>query len=155
MSVDSDPRFLALVQKQIDALAPATRPQHRLIHANIGLTQEWGRPIFRRPEPRRLRRWRTYVEAPWAALRELHATPDTVLVDGRFRVACALETVRNLGADSPCRILFDDYQRDFYHPIEAFAELVEMQGRMGVFRTQPNDADALARALDEFCRDWR
>jgi hypothetical protein len=66
-----------------------------------------------------------------------------VLVDGRFRVACALHT---LAAARPrrasFRMLLDDYDnpqdpRPEYRVLEDFVPLTSRAGRLGVFEVTP------------------
>jgi len=155
VSVDSDGRFLKDVGRKIRQDGSATRTN--LIHANIGLTKAWGVPVFTKPTARRLKRWRGYVQAPWKYYREHGVQPDLILVDGRFRVACVLESLLNLTPQSECRILFDDYaSRPHYSVVERFADLVCMKGRMAVFRRKPDmDVEACRQALEEHYTDHR
>jgi hypothetical protein len=58
---------------------------------------------------------------------EIYATPsgvDFVLIDGRFRVACALKCFRHIGSD--CVVAFDDYlTRPQYHVVGRFYATVD------------------------------
>jgi hypothetical protein len=59
--------------------------------------------------------------------------PDLVLVDGRFRVACALVVAKS--TSKRVTIAFDDYaNRPGYHVVEEFLGRPELHGRLGVFR---------------------
>jgi len=84
-------------------------------------------------------------------------TPDLILVDGRFRVACALTTILNLAQDDRWELLVDDYRgRSHYTAIEKFANLERMVGRMAVFKPKANiDLDALSTSLAAHAGDWR
>ena len=58
--------------------------------------------------------------------------PDTVLIDGRFRVCCFLTTLKL--ADEGTRIIFDDYiNRPHYHFIEKYVPRVTVCGRQCLF----------------------
>lgn len=94
--------------------------------AGMGITREWGMPLF--PSARKARR---YVMAPWDA----ECFPDLILVDGRYRVACALESARRAHACNASAILmFDDYSmRPFYHVVEEFLGQPEIVGRAAIF----------------------
>ena len=96
-TVESDAAFLRAVRKRLKSI-PEPHSQVTLIFVNIGLTEEWGIPVFKRPTRRRVARWRHYVAAPWEKLRTLGIEPDTILVDGRFRVACVLQSLLNLSS---------------------------------------------------------
>src|SRR6202011_2502413 len=109
------------------------RSQAVLIFANIGLTEEWGCPMFKRPTKRRIAKWGRYVTAPWEQLQNRGIEPDTILVDGRFRVACVLQSILNLGSASNCFILLDDYSdRSEYRAVEEFTDIHAVYGRMAV-----------------------
>jgi len=58
--------------------------------------------------------------------------PDTVLIDGRFRVCCFLTSLKL--ADEGTRIIFDDYiGRPHYHIVEKFIDRKEICGRQCLF----------------------
>jgi hypothetical protein len=94
--------------------------------ADMGITREWGMPLF--PSAVKARR---YVMAPWDA----ECFPDFILVDGRYRVACALESARRARARNATAIMmFDDYsERPFYHIVEEFLGQPEIVGRAAIF----------------------
>jgi hypothetical protein len=154
VSVDSDGHFLADVRRKLaDYESSATT---KLIHANIGLTQMWGMPVFTKPTRRRVRRWETYPRAPWKYCRSVGVEPDLVLVDGRFRVACMLESLLNLSSTNPCQILCDDYVgRPHYNVVEQFAD-VSMVGRMAILRPKAALDRIRCRGLvKQYCADPR
>lgn len=154
ISVESDPHYLQSVSKKVAATAPDTHPD--LIHADIGLTREWGRPVLTRPTARRVAAWTRYLEAPWARPELADRRPDVILVDGRFRVAAALTCLKHLEADGGSEILFDDYvDRPHYHEVEHFMPVVRTVGRMAIFKPVPVASEDLSLAIDKFRMDWR
>lgn len=142
-TVDSDELFLKAVQQKIGACYGS------FIYANIGSTGEWGKPKIKRWTPWRRRRWSNYVHAPWRN----GIKPDLILIDGRFRVHCALYTISMLrGADF--EILFDDYaNRPFYRDVERFADLHDLKGRMAVFKPKSFDLSEINRAMKRYAVD--
>jgi hypothetical protein len=154
VSVDSDAHFLADVRRKL--AQDGHRTMAKLIHVNIGLTQEWGKPVFTRPTRRRVRRWEDYPTAPWRYFRSIAQQPDLILVDGRFRVACVLESLLSLSPLSDTQILLDDYaSRPHYRVVEQFAA-VEMAGRMAILRPRRLIDQIQARRLvKQFCADPR
>ena len=154
ISVDSDKQFLRSVEKVIESGRNQTR---KLIHANIGLTEQWGRPVIRKLTRGRARRWSNYSHLPWQWLRRHNLEPDTILVDGRFRVACVLESIKNMKTPDNCKILFDDYaEREYYHIVEAFCILLRMEGRMAILQPKRNiDQNSLLEKLTEAQQDFR
>ena len=62
---------------------------------------------------------------------------DLVFIDGRFRVACVLQTIMNCSKHT--KILIHDYtQRQFYHLIEEFLEVVEIVDTLAIFQIKDN-----------------
>ncbi|WP_052832992.1 hypothetical protein [Bradyrhizobium sp. LTSP885] len=137
VSVEPDAIFARTVQ----AALPKTDAEISILTPQIGATRDWGYPIFDHPTPARIARWKSLPQAPWKVLTEI---PDLILVDGRFRIACALESL--LRIDTATRLLVDDYAGRDYRVIEQFAELVAMHGRMAEFRKR-RDFDS------QLCRD--
>lgn len=152
ISVDTDKLFLRSVNKKIGPRFPT----QQLIHADIGLTGPWGKPLCRKhPSSRRLRKWRAYAETPWRFVSNGHL-PDLVLVDGRFRVAATLTCFAHLRTSPAARILVDDYiDRPYYHIVEKHANLTDVFGRMAVFQPKAQDGGDLDETIDRYSIDWR
>ncbi len=149
-SVDSDRRFLSAVEAK--AREDSDLAVGRFIAVDIGLITEWGYPLFENPTPKHVEKWKRYPMAPWP----MNPLPDLVLVDGRFRVACALAALRNLYDKIDFEILIDDYRdRDCYRPIEQFAALHAMRGRMAVLKQKSVSIAELDLALTSFVADFR
>lgn len=150
VSVESDRRFHKQLEKRISDLR--LKSKVHLIYANIGWTEDYGYPIFKRQTAKRVRRWSEYAKAPWSKLAELGIKPDTVLIDGRFRIACTLQTL--LEVDESCRILVDDYVgRTPYECITRYADLVALHGRMAEFKKKSDFNEELVRRdLEGFYR---
>jgi hypothetical protein len=155
VSVDHDRAFLEAVGQQIYKTACCT--QFKPIVVNIGISGPWGYPVFTQPTNSRLQRWKSYPAAPWTFLQQRMLEPDLILIDGRFRVACVLESLLRLGPKSTCNILVDDYAgRPHYKSIEKFGDLVAMHGRMAHFRKPCGlDVEKCRRVLEDFYRDFR
>lgn len=150
IAVDSDPYFLRSVQRRIRKDGYENKSRQVFKHANIGMTEYWGRP-FRpwRASPLRLERFRRYSDPP-VECRLGGPLPDLVLVDGRFRIACALKALKMLRNEKGWRIVVDDYVgRSAYSVIEEFAEIERYVGtRMVVFnRVRSFDDVELDRAI--------
>jgi hypothetical protein len=97
------------------------------------------------------------VTAPWEKLRTRGIEPDRILVDGRFRVACVLQSILNLSSGSNCFVLVDDYlDRPEYRAVEEFTDIQAVHGRMVVVVKKENfDAEACRQRLVEYQTDWR
>jgi hypothetical protein len=154
VSVDTDANLQAEVRRKL--AQQARRAMTRLIHVNIGLTLETGMPVFAKPTLRRVRRWEGYPIAPWRYFRSIARQPDFILVNGRFRVACVLESLLSLSPLSTTQILVDDYaDRPYYHVVERFADFGRV-GRMAVLRPRRLlDRIQVRRLVKQYCADPR
>lgn len=124
ISVDTD---VAWMEKVREKLANTTT-NLLLQHCNLGEVGVWGTPINKNS----VNDFWKYSVGPWATAKAAELVPDTVLIDGRFRVACFLYSL--LSARVRTRILFDDYfDRPHYFVVEKFCRIQERHGRMAVF----------------------
>jgi hypothetical protein len=155
ISVENDRAFYRAVTREATPLA---KGRYLPIFVNTGRTSEWGLPRVQRPTPLRIRRWRRYVIAPWIAIEQNNLFPELIFIDGRFRVACALESLLRLPRASDCRILLDDFQQydGAYFPIFEFVDDVERHGRAVVFRRAGTFDEVRCRALlAQYYADFR
>ena len=123
VTVESDRFYAAVVRK----LLPSPR-RAKILTPRMGVTREWGMPIFGKA-----RKGPRYVRAPFDQLKG--DFPDLVFVDGRYRVACVLETARQAAeARRKATVLLDDYdQRPSYHVLEKHLGKPERVGRAASF----------------------
>jgi hypothetical protein len=133
-SVDSDRFFLEAVKRKVRADGFRDDRLQRFVHADIGLTKMWGKPLmFRPPSARRLEAFARYSDLPAPGGPD-GVMPDLILVDGRFRVACALKAAKALTAGQGWTIMVDDYRgRPDYAVLEEFLVLDRHVGRAAVF----------------------
>jgi hypothetical protein len=152
VSVESDLGFSKTVAKRIGE----SNGKANIVAVNIGTTGAWGAPLFTKPSSERIAMWKQYITAPWSRLQPGTA-PDLILIDGRFRVACALYSLMQLRGRKDTTILFDDYgDRPNYNIVERFADLERMVGRMAIFHPREDvSMDDLTLAFDRFLIDWR
>lgn len=152
LSVESDAAYAKAVRSKL--------PPHssvNILHADIGLVGPWGTPTVRRASADRVRRWSKYVMAPYDS--SLSTAFDLVLIDGRFRRACALESARRAALDGrDLTIVFDDYlSRPHYFVVEAWLGPARLVGRAAIFKVNGGN---LVRAITEHdvseaIADWR
>lgn len=125
VSVDSDPAWLAKVAGD-PALAEC---DFTPFHADIGPVGEWGYPV----DERRMRDWPRYHAAVWRGMR---GSPDVVLVDGRFRVACILQSL--IHCAPACPLLVHDFRdRLQYHVVLEHSDIVASADTLVVLRAKP------------------
>ena len=154
VTVESDRRFLAAVERRCRGIrSESGTSQMVFLHGDIGRTGPWGKPIL--PQLPRPQRWRRYPLVPWEALGSGFRA-DTILVDGRFRVACALAVVLHQW-DSEWTLIVDDFVgRPEYEPIAEYARLVGLHGRMAQFsRASHVQRIAVESAFAHYVSDWR
>ena len=77
-------------------------------------------------------------------------TPDLILVDGRFRVASALQSYKKL-ADDGFLIIHDYTNRPQYHIIEKFYDKVINKRTLQVFKKKP---EIVLEELEKIIKDY-
>ena len=88
---------------------------------DVGCQNNWGYPA----KGVLKEQWLPYFRT----IRTVDPIPDLVLIDGRFRVACALNAW--LAVDTHTLVLFDDFtNRPHYHTVLKYFTIVETVGRM-------------------------
>ncbi|WP_234218019.1 hypothetical protein [Ruegeria pomeroyi] len=129
-SIESDRAWARMMKAWLAANPPAEGTEVNIVWTDIGPTGDWGHPVSDS-------KWRSYPEYPLAVWRaDGFHHPDVVLVDGRFRVGCALATAFSI--TRPVTLLFDDYsQRRWQHQVEEFLGAPLMIGRMAAFQVEP------------------
>jgi hypothetical protein len=148
-TVESDPKWIE--RCALDPVIAEALKAGRLtfIHADIGPVKLWGYPA----DPSvAVAKWPNYYLSVWPQL-DGH-TPDVILVDGRFRVSCTLQSLLRCSDD--CKILIHDFERPFYHGVLAFTEAVDGADRLTVLqRKRRLDVRELALASYEYLFDPR
>lgn len=152
ISIESDKIFLEAVRRSIRPYLASGDIQ--LIHRDIGLIGPWGSPVidwFAPITKARELKFKNYSDP------ELHfeeGLPDLVLIDGRFRVACALKTLRYFYkfGHSSYEICVDDYiGRPEYHILNQWFELTSAGSEMAVFTPLKNiDTELLEAVIASF-----
>ena len=80
---------------------------------------------------------------------KLNATFDVILVDGRFRVACALKSIKLMN-EKTLLLIHDYVQRPRYHQVEQFLDKVNTIDTLCVFRKKcAVDDELLAKAIEK------
>lgn len=124
LSVDSDSAWVKKIKSS------SNEKKHRLKYVDLGIVRNWGHPS----DYSKRQNIKTYLNYIW----EMDFKPDLVLIDGRFRVACFLTSLKecNLGT----KIIFDDYvERPHYHIVEEFIKPNQLFGLQAVFEVNSKD----------------
>jgi hypothetical protein len=118
LAVDSSKQWIHKV------IADKSGPRIDARWVDLGPLGEWGRPLTYKLRDNFVH----YVKSPWVR----SATPDVVLIDGRFRVCCFLTSILHATPDTI--IVFDDYiDRPHYHIVEELLAPFEWCGRQAIF----------------------
>lgn len=146
-SVESSRVWTKMMRAWFEMEQPVSMPQMR--HVNVGPTGKWGSP----KDGSGFQRYHLYPLSVWDSDGFQH--PDVILVDGRFRVACALTAM--LRCTKETTLLFDDYEgRKGYHVIEEFLEKQEVIGKMARFTVNKTalSRDKMTAIIGMFARHF-
>lgn len=137
IGVDSSHAWIEHVQLRYPG---STRLDLRFV--DVGPVGDWGTPI----SYERRHHFPRYPRALW----DLGISPDLVLIDDRFRVACLITSL--LRGTPGVKIIFDDYvPRPRYHVVEELVKPLELTARQALFEVPPRvDRDVAQRMLSEF-----
>jgi len=128
-SIDTSQEWITSVRSQIGDREAVLK------WIDCGELRDWGTPLTYEKRASFLR----YAKSVWLD----NFNPDTVLIDGRFRVLCFLNSLKY--ADEGTRIIFDDYiDRPHYHIAEGFVSRSEVCGRQCLFVVPPREDIDLA-----------
>jgi len=109
---------------------------------DIGSTGNWGAPT----DYSKMELWKTY---PNNWLSKSHE-PDLVLIDGRFRVACALTVLLHSdNTNNPYILIHDFNNRQEYHCILVFYTIIETVDTLVVLQKKDTYNIDLAKSLLE------
>jgi hypothetical protein len=125
VSVDSLQEWIDNVRKRCASSEVKIKPN--LIFVDIGITKELGYPngIEHRSK------WPDYHTIVWNSVDA--GDFDAYLIDGRFRVACFLQTL--LRCDSCALVMIHDFlDRPYYHVVHEFAREIAKVERLSVFQ---------------------
>lgn len=130
-SVESDPAWIARLREDAGIAAAEWAGRLHLQAVDIGPVRDYGYPL----DDSGRASWPRYHEAVWDDPAACEA--DLVLIDGRFRVACALAAIAR------CRphavLLFHDFwNRTPYHPVLAFTDWLGSCDSLAILRRKPS-----------------
>ena len=146
-SVESSRVWTKMMRAWFEQEQPVSMP--KMQHVNIGATGKWGTP----KDSSAFQRYHLYPLSIWDAEGFKH--PDVILVDGRFRVACALSAM--LKCTKKTTLLFDDYEgRRGYHVLEEFLDKEEVVGNMARFTVKKKapPRDQMTRLIGMFAQHF-
>jgi len=102
-----------------------------VVFTDIGKTKSWGFPVDETDSKNFYKFSSEIFEKTDASVYDL------ILVDGRFRVACALQSVLNCQNNRDLKILIHDYSfRDEYRIVEKYLDKIEFVNSLYVFKVK-------------------
>lgn len=150
VTVESDAEWIKKLLLGSALLRQRTKSgRWQALHAHIGATGEWGVPLVKRPSVA----WLNYHQSVWSAVDP--ALLDFVLIDGRFRVACALQVLLRT-AERKLPIMIHDFTpRPHYHVLLHFFDTIDAVDTTVVLRRKENFSwRDVAVLLQEYQFDW-
>lgn len=146
ISVESDEKWIEYLKGWKVINEAIERGALEFISVDIGRTGEWGVPI----EMEKKSLFPHYS----AQVFEKHTDFDIVFIDGRFRVACLLQTL--LHCPKHTKILIHDFNnRAFYHQILEFVDFVDTCDTLAEFKVKQNiDKQRLLALYEEYKYVW-
>ncbi len=128
-SVETDPEYADRIRQQVGEEA-------EIVQIDIGPVGSWGYPLTYS----HANMFDSYFDAGFAG----DFSPDVVLIDGRFRVACFLTSLLRTAPGT--KIVFDDYTvRGRYHIVENFIKPSKQNSRQALFITPKTIDEAKVR----------
>lgn len=127
-SVDSSRSYIAAVMAEAGRRGLANV---NVAPVDLGPVENWGMPIDHYPTARNIAKWRRYLQAPWDSVGTDPVS--LVIVDGRFRAACAAYALARLHerGQTGATVFFDDFvgREETYGRIAEIAEIKRTPGR--------------------------
>jgi len=146
VTVDSSEEWLKKVQETCSQLGYPVVP--KLVYVDIGTTGEWGVPT----DASARERWPNYHRGIWSDPANRNA--DLYMIDGRFRVACFMQTLLHCRPDA--LLMFHDYSsRPHYHVIEEVSRKIAVAEDLSVFLPGERPKDRVEKLLAEYEFDYR
>lgn len=143
VSVESSDDFLnSLVDKSTCLRDAKKNGTFVPFYVNIGETKRMG-------VPKSMKTQHLFQDYSAAISKFNQTMPDLVLVDGRFRVACALSTI--LYNPSATVLIHDFHIRPYYHYILEYMDTIDCADTLIVLKAKKTiDKEALKRDIDKY-----
>lgn len=130
-AVESDQEWIRKIKKSWYAKYHLLR-RLKIHFTGIGPTKKWG-------YPETMDRKDFFPDYSAYIFKKIDTSKiDLVLVDGRFRVACVLQTIMNCSENIGLKILIHDfYNRPHYHGVLKYLSEIDKADNLGVFIIKP------------------
>jgi hypothetical protein len=130
-TVESDQEWIRKIKKSWYAKYQLLT-RLKIHFSDIGPTKQWG-------YPETMDRKDFFPDYSAGVFKNVDTSKiDLVLVDGRFRVACVLQTIMNCSRNNGLKILIHDfYNRPHYHGLIKYLLEIDKADNLGVFVIKP------------------
>jgi len=147
LSIDTDAQWLQRAATTPEAEAAAAHGRFTAWHVDLGPTGQWGWPLGPVSADAAWRYW----GAPWLVM----PRAELVLVDGRFRIACALAAHGRLAADG--HVAVHDFwpRRAYQQALAPFFEVVGSAGTLALLQPRKVARAEIEAALETHGADPR
>ena len=144
ISVESDNDWIDYLKSYQQISEAINNGKLKIHYVNIGATKDWGYPVnddLRDNYPKYSNEVFTHIGKE---------NVDLVLIDGRFRVACALGVILN--CQRTTKIMIHDYTvREYYHIVEEFLEPIEFIDSLAIFKIKEDiDMRKVQKLYEEY-----
>lgn len=128
IAVESDKALSDSVYKSI-----IQKEKLHMVYANLGEIDALGQPT----SVEKFKNFHSYMVLPWALADKYMLTPDTILINGPFKIACFLYSL--ICAQEGAVILFNDFFKNpSYEIVRNYCALEKRHGDMGEFVVRKN-----------------
>ncbi|MGV3278667.1 hypothetical protein ACFX5K_03360 [Rickettsiales bacterium LUAb2] len=132
VSVENDINWLKFL-REYSYIREEENKRLTLHFENTGQVGDWG---FPKDIENSKHLFHNYSSQVFSKIQDISKI-DTVLVDGRFRVACTLNTIKFCNKNTVI-IIHDFWNRKHYHILLQFLDVVEQVDTIGVFKVKTN-----------------
>lgn len=112
-TVESDSEWLNKIQNTSTKIIP--------LHIDLGKTKSLGYPVSKN----KTTNWTNYS----SIIQNISEVPDLILIDGRFRVACGIQSFIKI-QNTNSIVLIHDYQREHYHILNDLYSTIEYSEKL-------------------------
>lgn len=148
ISVESDREWIEKISDQVNHINLST--EINFFFADIGPTKEWGYPV----DKCSISKWPNYWGKVWEAYPDL-SNVDCILIDGRFRVACALNALL-YASDDALIVIHDFNNRSFYSEILKLTKVIKSIDTLVVLKKiKTISKNVLLEKIETFSHDYR
>ena len=152
VSVETDKNFLEIIKSKLHNIR---LNKSILFYENIGETNLWGYPIDNRINKKNLNRWKKYVKSPWKYIKSKNF-PNVILIDGRFRVACAVLALKKIKFKRQSLVFFDDFnKRDYYNDVLKVAKVIKKLDRASILKPKKISDKIFDNLIEKFSKDLK